>query len=92
MATTTKAMNMLEDWLRTEKLPDIAKTCIENFVCSCNRLSEDAIRNFVYIDIINFIPSLQDKLIEGLVYSYLGLKPATYIPENMPDTYRVNLN
>ena len=85
-------MDRLEEWLKQENLPEIAKQCIENFVCSCDKPTIDDLDNFACIDIINFNPEVQAKLIIGYVYAYYGLKPAIYKPENMPECYSVNLD
>jgi len=92
MEVTTKAMDRVEEWLRETPLPELAKNCIENFVCSCDKRKIVDLDNFICVDIVNFTPEVQAKLIMGYVYAYYGLKPAMYQPENMPECYRVNLN
>ena len=58
MEVTSKAMDRLEEWLKQENLPEIAKQCIENFVCSCDKPTIDDLDNFACIDIINFNPEV----------------------------------
>ena len=66
-------MTRLEDWLKDVELPEMAKTCIENFVCSCEQLEKKDMLNFVYLDIIHFSSQVQDTLIQGFFYSYFGV-------------------
>ena len=92
MQPNTKAMDRLEEWLKEVRLPEMAKNCIENFVCSFEQAKEGDMLNFVYIDIVHFSPPVQEKLIEGFIYSYFGLRPAFCIPKNMPGYYKAGLN
>ena len=89
--TKTASMKRLEKWLKKVHLPYSAKSCITNFVLSCDKPSIDDITNFMCIDIINFNSRVQDKLVRGFVFAYYGLKPATYRQENLPD-YKMSLN
>ncbi len=92
MQTTNTPISRLNEWLKEAKLPKLAKLCIDNFVISCEHADEDDMFNFIYIDIMDFSPQIQDKLIEGFSYAYFGIKPAVYPPKNVPEFYRAGLN
>jgi hypothetical protein len=90
MLDTVSPEKRLEEWLNEVELPDIAKTCLENFVYSCEQPKIEDVDNFICIDFEYFRPAVKYKLLMGLIYSYYSLKPAIYTQENMLD--EVNLN
>ena len=71
-------MERLGQWLKVRKLPDTAVTCLENFVCSCRQAGGDDVANFVCIDIADFSPTVQERLIEGFMFAYYGIEPEVY--------------
>ena len=75
----TKPMERLDEWLKTIKLPEMARLCIENFVLSCDEINPGDEYNFVNMDIRNFPDDVQGKLVTGFFYAYKGLKHIDYI-------------
>jgi len=80
MEDITPAMIRLDEWLlRHKALPADARQCIENFVLSCDRPDGDDELNFTAIDIADFHPDVQARLVEGFRYAYYGISGQTVV-------------
>ena len=92
MENKTIPMRRLEEWIRCQKLPRDARTCIENFVLSCDKVNEGDVSNFIDIDIRDFNPRIQEKLVEGFFYAYTGIEGFGYVFDKNGSFYRIGLN
>jgi hypothetical protein len=70
-ASMDKNLARLEDWLRRQDLPEGARTCIENFVCTCEQPRDGDDLNFIS-DIELFPIEIQECLMSGYTYAYTG--------------------
>jgi len=87
-----KPAERLEQWLNGEKLPERAKACIENFVCSCEKAEVEDIMNFLYVDTVNFCMYVRNRLIEGFCFAYFGMIAPSYQMGNMAEYFEAILN
>ncbi len=91
MPETTQTRR-LEEWLKQTDLLKHSQRCIDNFVRSCKEIDNQDMRNFLCRDLIGYSMPVQIKLIQGFLYIYFGIKPAVYLPENIPERSKVYLN
>ena len=85
-------LDRLNQWLRKANLSADAETCLTNFVLSCDNPDEGDISNFLEMDITDFEPGEQDKLMQGFVYAYFGEETKITIADMPSLAYGLNPN
>jgi hypothetical protein len=90
MITANKATGRLEEWLKTEKLPEMAEMCLRNFVMSCPDPKMDDLENFIDIDIADFSRTVRYRLVLAFAHAYYDQNQTVCRAKDNPDFYKDN--